>query len=461
MTDSQRLLAEYAKTGSEPAFRELVSRYVNFVYSTALRLVGGDAHLAEDVTQTVFIGLASKGRTLSSEVMLGGWLHQHTYHVATKAVRAERRRQSRELEAMEMNELQGDSEPNLRQVGPILDEAITQLGKEDRMAILLRFFEQRDFRSVGEALGSNEDAARMRVNRALEKLHALLKHRGVTLTVAALGVALSAKAVHAAPAGLATKISGIALAGAAAGTGTTLASLKLMAKAKLKFGLAALVVAGMATTTVMQHHSQTRQREENESFRQQIAQLKADNERLSGLATEAKKTAPLPTDQFSELLRLRSEVGMLRRQQTNETGKFREENQKLLSEVTALSYFTNQISAEDQYILRETHMHDAVSTLLTAIKSYATNHNGQFPESFEQLAVSGELKTNNFAGNLGLEDFVLVNNGNGWVDSRGNKVLLYNRVPIPRPGKQATGISGGISKDGIYHTEIYGVADSK
>src|SRR4029077_7092100 len=160
MTDSQTLLAEYAANGSEAAFRELVARYINFVYSTARRLVGEDAHLAEDVTQMVFINLAKKGRALSREVMLGGWLHQHTYHLATKAVRGEHRRQSREREAVEMNTLQDNSETNLRMVAPILDEAITQLGSEDRTAILLRFFEQRDFRSVGEALGSNEDAAR-------------------------------------------------------------------------------------------------------------------------------------------------------------------------------------------------------------------------------------------------------------------------------------------------------------
>src|SRR5271169_1778027 len=103
MTESQQLLTDYAKNGSEAAFRELVARYINFVYSTALRLVGGDAHLAEDVTQVVFIGLARKARSLSGEVMLGGWLHQHTFHVATKSVRAERRRQSRESEAAQMN----------------------------------------------------------------------------------------------------------------------------------------------------------------------------------------------------------------------------------------------------------------------------------------------------------------------------------------------------------------------
>jgi RNA polymerase sigma factor (sigma-70 family) len=234
MTDSQRLLAEYAKNGSESAFRELVARYINLVYSTALRLVSGDSQLAEDVTQTVFINLARKGRALCSEVMLGGWLHQHAYHVATKAVRNERRRQSREREAVEMNTLQDDSGASLRQVAPMLDEAITQLGSEDRTAILLRFFEQRDFRAVGEALGSNEDAARMRVNRALGKLHSLLKQRGVTLSITALGTALTAEAVTAAPAGLAITVSSAALGCAAAGTGTALTLTKLMVMTTVK-----------------------------------------------------------------------------------------------------------------------------------------------------------------------------------------------------------------------------------
>jgi len=52
MTDSQTLLAEYAENGSEVAFRELVSRYLDLVYATAMRVVGGDAAMAEDVAQT-------------------------------------------------------------------------------------------------------------------------------------------------------------------------------------------------------------------------------------------------------------------------------------------------------------------------------------------------------------------------------------------------------------------------
>ena len=78
MNESRRLLAEYAERGSEAAFRELVERYIRLVYTTALRLVGGDTHRAQDIAQTVFIGLARQARNFSAGVMLGGWLHRHT-----------------------------------------------------------------------------------------------------------------------------------------------------------------------------------------------------------------------------------------------------------------------------------------------------------------------------------------------------------------------------------------------
>ena len=302
MKDSQQLLTEYSLNGSDAAFQELVERYINFVYSTALRMVGGDSQLAEDVTQTVFINLARKGRALSSGVMLGGWLHQHTFHLATKAVRGERRRQTREREAVEMNSLNDNSQAQWRTVAPILDEAITQLGGEDRAAILLRFFEQRDFGAVGAALGSNEDAARMRVNRALGKLHSLLKQRGVTLSIAALGTVLTTQAVTAAPIGLALAASTAALAGAAAGTGSTLTVLKIMTATKLHLSLTALVVVGTATTLVIRYQSQVSVRQENQTLRAQITQLNADNESLSKRMAQAKAVRaprlPAPRMQF-------------------------------------------------------------------------------------------------------------------------------------------------------------------
>src|ERR1041385_7727803 len=199
MTESQQLLGEYAATGSEAAFRELVTRYVDLVYSSAVRLVDGDSHLAEDVTQTVFADLARHVRSLSRDVMLGGWLHRHTCFIASKTLRAERRRLVRERQAVEMNSQEDHSAANLAEVAPILDDAINQLGAKDRAAIVLRFFEQRDFQAVGSALGSNEEAARKRVDRALEKLELLLKRRGVAFSAAALAATLATQAVTAAP----------------------------------------------------------------------------------------------------------------------------------------------------------------------------------------------------------------------------------------------------------------------
>ena len=109
MTDDAQLLRQYTEERSEPAFGELVARHIDLVFSAAIRIVGGDRHLAQDVTQTVFADLARKARSLPRELLLAGWLYRHTCFTAAKAVRAERRRQLREKSAMEMNALHDDT----------------------------------------------------------------------------------------------------------------------------------------------------------------------------------------------------------------------------------------------------------------------------------------------------------------------------------------------------------------
>jgi RNA polymerase sigma factor (sigma-70 family) len=313
MTESQRLLADYVTNGSEGAFRELVTRYTDLVYSTAIRLVCGDSQLAQEVCQTVFIDLARKAQTISGEVMIGGWLHRHTRFVAATLMRGERRRQSRERQAAEMNALRNEPGCNLAWASLQVDEAIDTLATEDRTALVLRFFEQADLHSVGVALGISENAARMRVTRALDKLHSILGRRGATLSVTALAAALGAEAVTAAPTGLAASLAATALAGGIANA-TTLTFIKTIGMAKLKCGIiGALAVVAVATPLTLQRHSLTRLREENQSLRQQLEEQLAIG-RNQQANTQPNVAQPVEQDHLRELLRLRGEVGLLKRQ---------------------------------------------------------------------------------------------------------------------------------------------------
>jgi len=320
MTQRQPLLAEYAATGSETSFRELVSSYLGLVYSAALRLVDGDAHLAQDIAQTVFADLARKARSLPPDVMLGGWLHRHTCFVASNTLRAERRRLDRERQAVAMNTPEDHSAENLAQLAPVLDEAINELGAEDRTAILLRFFEQHDFRSIGTALGNSEEAARKRVDRALEKLQGLLRRRGVVLSVTLLGSTLATHAVSAAPTGLALTISTAALAGAATATTTaattsTLVTVMNLTKVQVAI-IGTVLVTGIAIPLALHQRAQSKLNAANAALQKQTAEaerLAAEAERLSQqLAQQTARPAAAGGSNDTEVLRLRGEVGKLR-----------------------------------------------------------------------------------------------------------------------------------------------------
>ncbi len=250
------LVREYARCKSEEAFGTLVARHVNLVYSVAMRQTG-DVHLAKEITQTVFIILARKAGSLSSNTVVSGWLCQTARYASAKALSTQRRRQLREQEAY-MQSLSHEPDSAVwAQIAPLLDTAMAQLGEKDHNALVIRYFEGRNFKDISVALGTSEAGAKMRVNRALEKLRKFFGKRGLTFSVATLAGAVSAHSVQAAPVGLATSVTVSAIKGTAV-TASTLTliktTLKIMAWTKVKTaavaGVIVLLAAGTATVVI-------------------------------------------------------------------------------------------------------------------------------------------------------------------------------------------------------------------
>jgi RNA polymerase sigma factor (sigma-70 family) len=255
-TDDSQLLRDFTERQSDAAFGALVTRHVNLVHSVALRQTG-DPHAAEEITQAVFIILARKAGSLGPKTILSGWLYQTARLTAANFLRGQIRRQQREQEA-HMQSLANEAEPDVwPQIAPLLDDALGQLGERDRHAIVLRFFENKRLGEVGAALGATEDAAKMRVNRALEKLRKVFTKRGVTLTATLIAGAVATNSVQAAPAGLAVTVMATAAKGTLiSATVTTLVTgtMKTMTWLKLKFaagmGVAALLAGGVVTVAL-------------------------------------------------------------------------------------------------------------------------------------------------------------------------------------------------------------------
>ena len=390
MTPDSELLRRFAKTNSEDAFAELVKRHVNLVYSAAIRQVGGDAYLAQDVAQTVFADLARKAGALSRRDTLTGWLYTSAHFAAAKIARTENRRRDREEKFMRepthetapdasRAEASAEAGADWEKLQPRLDKVMHELKETDREAILLRYFENRPFAEVGTKMGLNENAARMRVERALEKLRAIFAKRGIT-TATALASVISANAVQIAPANLAATITTTSIATSGTGAFTLL---KIMTMTNSKLGISALAVAGAATTLVVQHQTQEKLRAENETLTQQIAQIQTDNNNYSNqlanvrLANvgDSKTGQTLSADQSNELLKLRGEVGVLQRQASEASQKAQAAEQKLAAALSAKAQFASHQSATM----------NAAKMLGLNMRLYARDHDNQFPTNTRSL----------------------------------------------------------------------------
>ena len=226
MSDDMKLVQEFARSNSEQAFATLVSQHLNLVYSVALRQVR-DANLAEEITQTVFIILARKAKSLRPKTILASWLCRTARNVSADTLKTQRRRQFREQESHMQSLLNEPDSTAWSHIAPLLDEALNCLGEKEHDAVVLRFFKGQELKEIGLVMGTTEDGARMRVNRGLEKLRRYLTKRGVSLSAAVIAAAVSANSVQAAPAALIPVLTKGAIAGTAAPV-TALATTKAL-----------------------------------------------------------------------------------------------------------------------------------------------------------------------------------------------------------------------------------------
>jgi len=293
MNDDHDLLQHYLRDGAEEAFQELVTRYAGLVYATALRQVRESA-LAEEVAQSVFTLLARKARSLSRETSLAGWLHHSACHLAGHLCRSESRRRARESAAVAMNTNTSDhpADASWEDVQEVLDESLNTLTKDDREAVLLRFFRGLSLREVGGVLRTSEDAARMKINRALEKMRTSLARRGITGTAAVLSGILASHALAEAPAGLALRLTShvfTAASGASALTHLTV----MTTKAKIAFAAAGAALTVAIGTPVIMHREQGL-RDGMARLEEQIKDLRATGPALPVTAAAAAAALPKP-----------------------------------------------------------------------------------------------------------------------------------------------------------------------
>jgi RNA polymerase sigma factor (sigma-70 family) len=323
MQEDAELLGRYATEKSEEAFAEFAQRQVDLVYSAALRLTQGDAESAKDITQQVFTEAARNASHLARHPAVVGWLYTTTRWIAWRTNRTEQRRKAREQEANTMDEILHDDAPppDWGQLRPVLEDAMHELGEPDRHAILLRFFQNKTLSQVGQVLHLTENAARMRVDRALDRLRGKLARRGITTTAAALAAMVSAQAVQAAPTGFAATLSAAAIAGSALPASTVLSLTRTLTMTTLQKTIVATALSVAVGTGFYAFHQNSQLKAHLQSLEQQQAPLteriqhleQERNQASNQLAALSAENAHLKSGRTeSEILKLRGQVGALR-----------------------------------------------------------------------------------------------------------------------------------------------------
>jgi RNA polymerase sigma factor (sigma-70 family) len=311
MIPDSQLLQDYARAKSQDAFKELVRRHLNLVYSAALRQVRSP-QLAEEISQSVFADLARAADKLSPDTILTAWLYQVTRRTAIDVVRRESRRQARERLAVEMAAM--NTAANWTHIEPLLDDALEALDETDRAAILLRYFDNKSLREVGQTLGTSDDAAQKRVSRAVERLREFFSKRGVVIGASALVLLVSANAVQAAPLALVATISTAAiLAGTTVHTSTTIIT-KAITMTLFQKALVTATVAVVAGTGIYEAHQATQLRAQVQTLQQEQAPLAAQVQQLQEERDNATNQVVSLNEEIAKANAGNTELLMLRRE---------------------------------------------------------------------------------------------------------------------------------------------------
>lgn len=299
-TNPQDLLRHYCETQDPEVLEGWVRVHTDLVYSAALRQLRR-SDLAEDVTQSVFIILSKKAHTIKAGVPLEAWLLRVTRYTCIDLIRREQRRQVMERKVAEAMVNQEEGEDPWSEISPMVDEVLLDLKERDRNIIVMRFFTKLSFKEIGQRIDRSEDAARMRLNGALQRLRKIFVKRGVTVSVSLLSITLSEQAVQGAPLQLTSTIN-------ASFTVNTLSTsiqpmvqggLSMLFKAKLK----SITITTLAATLAIGGGSTIA----HQAFRSTETKPHADPSTPKELASPSKKAAkdepqrPLDLNPLEEL----------------------------------------------------------------------------------------------------------------------------------------------------------------
>lgn len=422
MMSDLELLDQYTQGNRQDAFAALLDRHLRLVYSAALRQVRSP-QLAEEVTQSVFADLAQNAGKLEPETILTAWLYQVARRTAIDVVRRESRRQRREQIALDMINMNANS-PEWTAIEPLLDEAMETLAAPDRTAILLRYFEDKSLREVGQTLGTSEDAAQKRVSRALDQLREFFSKRGRAVSLAALAAVISANAAQAAPGGLkAAILASSAITGAGASVAGSIAITRTLAMTTLQKALIGAALANAVGTGLYEAHRAFDLEKQMQTLRQQPAPQVNQNDQLRRQLDDAnRQLADLRSQNemlrrdLADLPRLRGEIARLRNnssQSDNDPtavaakswlarlGQLKERLEQnpsakipefqFLTERDWLNAAQNELNTDEDYRRAASALRNAAETafinsdLTPALKQFALANNGQFPTDLSQL----------------------------------------------------------------------------